>query len=66
MTTVAEIFETMEYGPAPESDGPARSWLAAHGSTFGHFIGGAWTKPGRTFEVIDPSTGKRLARRSTR
>jgi hypothetical protein len=23
MATVAEIFETMEYGPAPESDAPA-------------------------------------------
>ena len=62
MATVAEIFETMEYGPAPESDGPARSWLSAHGSTFGHFIGGAWTRPGKMFDVMDPSTGKRLAK----
>ena len=62
MATVAEIFETMEYGPAPESDAPARSWLSSHGSTFGHFIGGAWTKPGQTFDVMDPSTGKRLAK----
>ena len=61
MATVAEIFETMEYGPAPESDAPARSWLSAHGSTFGHFIGGAWTRPGKMFDVMDPSTGKRLA-----
>jgi aldehyde dehydrogenase (NAD+) len=62
MATVAEIFETMEYGPAPESDIPAREWLAAHHATFGHFIGGGWTKPGKTFDVIDPSTGKRLAK----
>ena len=62
MATVAEIFETMEYGPAPESDSPARAWLTSHGSTFGHFIGGGWTKPGKTFDVIDPSTGKRLAK----
>ncbi len=62
MATVAEIFETMEYGPAPESDSPARSWLASHNATFGHFIGGAWTKPGKTFDVIDPSTAKRLAK----
>ena len=39
MATVAAIFETMEYGPAPESDGPARAWLSRHGATFGHFIG---------------------------
>jgi aldehyde dehydrogenase (NAD+) len=62
MATVAELFETMEYGPAPESDVPARSWLSSHNATFGHFIGGVWTKPGKTFDVIDPSTGKRLAK----
>ncbi|HEX6314984.1 MAG TPA: aldehyde dehydrogenase family protein [Gemmatimonadaceae bacterium] len=62
MATVAEIFETMEYGPALESDTPARSWLSSHRATFGHFIGGGWTKPGSLFEVMDPSTGQRLAR----
>ena len=62
MATVAEIFETMEYGPAPESDGPARAWLSSHGATFGHFVGGTWTKPGMLFDAIDPSTGKRLAK----
>ncbi|MHB1310792.1 MAG: aldehyde dehydrogenase family protein [Gemmatimonadaceae bacterium] len=61
MATVAEIFETMEYGPAPEGDGPARAWLAAHDGTFGHFIGGQWTRAGKTFDVFDPSTGKKLA-----
>jgi aldehyde dehydrogenase (NAD+) len=62
MATVLEIFETMEYGPAPESDAPARAWLASHNATFGHFIGGTWTKPGKTFDVTDPSTSKRLAK----
>ena len=31
---VARIFETMEYGPAPESDGPAQKWLEARGYLF--------------------------------
>jgi aldehyde dehydrogenase (NAD+) len=62
MTSVKEIFETMEYGPAPESDAEARKWLASHERTFGHFIDGAWTSPGKTFDVIDPSSGARLAR----
>ncbi len=62
MATVAELFQSMEYGPAPEADAPARAWLAAHGGAFGHFIGGAWTKAGKTFETFDPSTGKSLAR----
>ncbi len=62
MTTVREIFETMEYGPAPESDAEARKWLASHGSGFGHFIDGEWTSGGETFEIIDPSTAAVIAR----
>jgi len=61
MTTVAEIFETMEYGPAPESDAPARAWLESHGATFGHFIGGEWRAGRETFEVTNPATAKPLA-----
>ena len=54
----------MEYGPAPESEKAALAWIAQHDGTFGHFIGGAWTKPakGAHFDVIDPSTGKVLAK----
>ncbi len=62
MPSVAEIFKTMEYGPAPESDGEARAWLAKHGARFGHFVNGAWTKAGATFDVIDPSTTQTLAK----
>jgi aldehyde dehydrogenase (NAD+) len=62
MTTVAEIFETMDYGPAPESDKEARAWLAKHESVFGHYIGGAWTEPGKTFDVLNPATNKVIAR----
>src|SRR2546421_398141 len=40
MTTVSEIFETMAYGPAPESDKPALEWIARHDGAFGLFIGG--------------------------
>ncbi len=61
MATVAELYETMEYGPAPEGDAPVRAWLAAHDARFGHFIGGAWTKAGKGFDTCDPSTGARLA-----
>lgn len=61
MPTVAEIFETMEYGPAPESDAEARAWLARHGARFGHFVAGAWQPVGAGFPVHDPSTGARLA-----
>jgi aldehyde dehydrogenase (NAD+) len=52
----------MEYGPAPESDKEVLGWLAKHERVFGHFVDGAWTDPGRTFDVINPSTSKTIAR----
>jgi aldehyde dehydrogenase (NAD+) len=61
MPTVTEILTTMDYGPAPEANGEVVKWLKARG-TFGHFVGGAFTAPGRTFEVRNPATGDLLAR----
>jgi aldehyde dehydrogenase (NAD+) len=64
MTTVSEIFQSMEWGPAPESDKPALSWLARYNHTFGHYICGRFTEPaeGALFDVINPSNRQRLAR----
>src|SRR5437016_3648236 len=64
MTTVSEIFQTMAYGPAPESDKQAREWLAKHGGEFGVFVGGRWTATQRAelFDVLNPATATRLAR----
>src|SRR5438045_8061600 len=62
MSSVAEIFRSMEYGPAPEADGPARQWLAKYEKVFGHFINGEWTEPGETFDVINPANREVLAR----
>jgi aldehyde dehydrogenase (NAD+) len=62
--TVAEIFETMTYGPAPESAKPALEWIAEHGGEFGHFIGGKFVraKGAMLFATMNPATGKPLAR----
>src|SRR2546430_624188 len=65
MTTVAKLFETMEYGPAPESDVPALEWIKQHREGgFGHFINGVWTPPseGTYFETINPAAKAVLAR----
>ena len=64
MTTVSEVFETMAYGPAPESDKPALEWIARHDGAFGLFIGGRWAdgKSDAGFDVINPATTARLAR----
>jgi hypothetical protein len=63
MPSVADLFETMDYGPAPEGDGPVRAWLDRHQQgTFGHFIGGTFTTAGTLFEVRNPATSAPLAR----
>ncbi|MDP1729966.1 MAG: aldehyde dehydrogenase family protein [Devosia sp.] len=61
MNKIAQIFETLEYGPAPESPDPALAWLKSHGNKFGLFLDGAWTKPGKTFASENPASGKVLA-----
>ena len=58
---VKEIFESMDYGPAPESAAEALAWLVDQGDRFGHFIGGDWTEVGETFESRNPATGEVLA-----
>jgi len=45
MPRIAEILDTMDYGPAPEDSGIARDWLARHEAGFGHFIDGKFVAP---------------------
>lgn len=64
MTKVSEVFETMDYGPAPEAAAPALEWIDGHDGHFVHWIGGAWVKPadGRTIETRSPGDDQVLAR----
>ncbi len=59
--TIRDIFQTMDYGPAPEGSAEAMAWIAGHGGRFGHWIDGAFTVPGATFSTRNPATGKVLA-----
>ncbi|MEC8668089.1 MAG: aldehyde dehydrogenase family protein, partial [Pseudomonadota bacterium] len=59
--SVKEIFQSMDYGPAPEAAGDALAWLVDQGDRFGHFIDGTWTEVGETFESRNPATGEVLA-----
>jgi aldehyde dehydrogenase (NAD+) len=61
MPTVAEIFESMAWGPAPEAAEPAISWLEHHQRRFGHYIDGQWQSGEQTFQVTNPANRARLA-----
>ena len=59
--TVSDIFETMDYGTAPENASEALAWIVDQGARFGHFIDGAMTAPGEVFESRNPANGETLA-----
>ncbi len=60
--SVMDIFETMEYGPAPETDATALSWMKDH-QPFQLFINNRWVEPtsGNYLDSVNPATGKALA-----
>jgi aldehyde dehydrogenase (NAD+) len=64
MSTVKEILETMDYGPAPEAKDAVTTWLGKHQSGFRHYIGGAFAAPkdGKLFEVHNPADGSVIAK----
>ncbi len=64
MNQLVDILASLDYGPSPEAEGPARAWLAAHSEGFDHFIGGDFLAPaeGVRFDVMNPARGERLAR----
>ncbi len=61
---IKEIYETMEYGPAPESADAAIDHLKSHNRTFNLFINGKWKKPdsGEYFDSVNPSNKEKLAK----
>jgi aldehyde dehydrogenase (NAD+) len=60
---VAEVFESLEYGPAPEAATVALAWIGTHGGTFSHYVAGEWAAPASdTLETVNPANGRALAR----
>lgn len=60
--SVKDIYETMEYGPALESDSAAREWLKNRKETVEHFIDGKFVKGSKTFNSNNPANGEFLAK----
>ncbi len=63
--SVAEIFASMEYGPAPEDASKVEAWLKANNSGFGHFIAGKWSRGKAFFDSLNPANGEVLAKISS-
>ena len=62
MSSVAEILETMDYGPSPESNSIVKDWLKTHEAGFGHFINGTFAPSrGKRLDVFNPASGEKLA-----
>ena len=63
MSQIAEHFQTMSYGPAPESDAAADAWLDSHERKFELFINNGWTVPdqGGYLTVSNPARAETLA-----
>jgi aldehyde dehydrogenase (NAD+) len=61
---IQEIFNTMEYGPAPESSKEAKEFIEKHGHVFQLFINGKWTEPGsrKYFDSTNPSNQQFLSK----
>ena len=59
LSKVAAIFDSLEYGPAPESAEIAKKWIEGHGGVLGHFINGKWVKPveRKQYHSYSPATG---------
>ena len=45
---VRDLFESMEYGAAPEAPDQAQQWLDRRKDILNHYIGGEWVIAGCT------------------
>ncbi|MEO8452566.1 MAG: aldehyde dehydrogenase family protein [Gemmatimonadota bacterium] len=63
MSTVRDAFNSMPWGPAPESAALAAAWLERFGRKFGHFIGGRSVEPvsAEYFATMNPANRQELA-----
>lgn len=64
MSQIADIFDTLEYGPAPESDTHAKDWIATRDGRLTPFINGAFITPDKPhwFAAENPANGEQLGK----
>jgi len=63
MPQLTALFQSLPYGPAPESADAADAWLDAHERKFDLFINNEWTAPAAAsyFTVSNPARSEPLA-----
>ncbi len=63
MPQLAELFQTLPYGPAPEAADAAQAWLDAHNRKFDLFINNQWHPPAEAkfLTVSNPARAETLA-----
>ena len=61
--SIREIFDQLDYGPAPEATEAAEAWLKAREGRLLHFIDGSWSRPAQEgwFDTRSPARGTSLA-----
>jgi aldehyde dehydrogenase (NAD+) len=61
MPSVSDVLETMDYGPAPESNAHVKEWLKLHEKGFGHFVGGKFVNSkAPRIDVYNPANGEKI------
>ena len=58
---IETIFETMDYGTAPEERNSALQWIQEHGGIAGPYINGNWGPFRDDIAVCNPATGEKLS-----
>ena len=58
---IETIFETMDYGTAPEERSSALQWIQDHGGIAGPYINGNWGPFRDDIAVCNPATGEKLS-----
>ncbi|MEO0830794.1 MAG: aldehyde dehydrogenase family protein, partial [Pseudomonadota bacterium] len=59
--TIPEIFDSLDYGPAPEASAEALEWIETRGGIAGPFIGGQFGPLRADMDIMNPATGQRFA-----
>ncbi|MCB1337724.1 MAG: aldehyde dehydrogenase family protein [Maritimibacter sp.] len=59
--SIKDIYDTMDWGTAPESASVALDWIESRGGIAGNYVNGQWGPLRADIDIFNPATGERLA-----